>query len=147
MHLSLKHCQQSEVTMETITAESSASESNFQEAEKGNLNGRDVEIQNHMDNSKEHIKDFFLGAIEASAHVLMNRSYIGVTEAGKMIRDNPNHLIEGCKEYNKAIELKNREKGLDKFYNPIKIERDYGNDIDDSCYERGNDYDSWDKEY
>jgi len=65
-----------------------------------------------------------------------------ITAAGITVYRASEKLIDACKEYNKVIELKNAEKGLDKFGNPVAIENDCNN-----THEIAYDRDSWDREY
>ena len=118
------------MSIDPVSPETSDSCNLEQEKQTGDLNGREVEIQQHMDSAKEHIKDFVLAPVEAAAHVITNPTYIGIAEATKIIVENHHNLIDACKEYNEAKRIENEENGLDRFYNPLE-----------------NDRDSWDRDY
>ena len=125
----------------TVEAVSSGVQNNeiSEENEKGDLNGREVEIQDHKDKAIENGKEFLIGNLEV---------VLSTDEAvGKAIVTTPQKLITACEEYGKAVELENLEKGLDKFGNPIrkKIEPEGTHEFDG--YEKENDRDSWDCEY
>ena len=112
------------------------------ESEKGDLNGREVEVQQHIANAKEHLKEYVLSPIEATAHIVTNPNPVGIMEAGKIIKKGHSHLIEGCKEYNTAVEIERAAKGQDKFGNPLNIEKETNESDSNPECDRENDRDS-----
>lgn len=122
------------MSIESGSSETTGVSSSEQEQQTGEINGREVEIQQHRDNAVEHLKEYIASPIQAAAQIITNPTYVGVTEAGKTIAEGQHHLIDACKEYNESVRIQNEEKGLDMFSNPLD------NDSE-------NDRDSWDREY
>ncbi len=131
------------MSIEPVTSDPSGGSDNEQENQIGDLNGREVKIQEHKDRANEHFRDFFISPIEAAANVIVNLSPTGVMNAVKVISENHHHLIDGCAERNEAHRLENEAKGLDMFYNPIETEKAYeSNECDHE-----NDRDNWDRDF
>ena len=134
------------MTVEAVNSETQKNEISNDEPEKGDLNGREVEIQNHKDNAKNSIKEFGKDCIKGAA-ALSSGAALPAAAGVIVIIDGSQKLITACEEYGKAVELENLERGLDKFGNPIRKEIEIEGSYDVNNYERENDRDSWDCEY
>jgi hypothetical protein len=111
------------MTVEAVSSETQNNEIS-EEKEKGDLNGREVEIKEHMDDFEKNMKEFLMDNIEV---------VLSTGEAVlKAIVCSPGKLIKGCESYEKAVELENAAKGLDKFGNPLRheVERENAEDYE-----------------
>ena len=135
------------MTVEAVSSETQNHEIS-EEKEKGDLNGREVEIKKHMDNAKQAIKDFGDACIKGAAGIMSGHP-LAAASGGIYIAKSSDTLVEACKEYGKAVELKNAAKGLDKFGNTLRheVEHKDANEYEVDKNEKENERDSWDCEY
>lgn len=137
------------MSIEPVTS-STENHSTEPESEKGNLNGREVEAQQHMDNAKENFIEYAKDCIKASVPAgaaITQGALLPAVVATVIIVDGIPKFIEGCREYEEAVTIRNAEKGLDKFWNPLKVEKEAGGSDSNIECDRENDRDSWDREY
>ncbi len=116
-------------SVESVSSDSSSDPVSEPEKQVGDLNGREVEVQEHKENAKEHLGEFVKESIQAGLVVAAHPG-VGLIVAPKMIYDASNHLIEGCKEYNEAKRIENEAQ-----------------EQSSSGLDHEPDRDSWDREY
>jgi len=123
------------VSIEAVSSEPNVTNGSDEEKATGDLNGREVEIQQHKEKANEKITDFVKESIIAgytAGGAIAAGAVAGAIVVPIVIYDASKKLIEACKEYEEAVILENEAMGLDKF----------GNSIDNE-----NDRDSWDRDY
>lgn len=111
------------MSVEAVNSEPVEHQGYKEEVESGDLNGRDVEIQEHKEKAVEKVTEFVKDSLKAGAvagGAIAGAAVGGAIIAPIMIYDSSKKLIEGCKEYEEAVTIENESKGLDKFGNPIE---------------------------
>lgn len=116
-------------SVESVSSDSPSDQVNEPDKQVGDLNGREVEVQEHKENAKNHLGEFVKESIQAGLVVAAHPA-VGLIVAPKMINDASNHLIEACKEYNEATRIENE-----------------GQEQSSSGLDHEPDRDSWDREY
>lgn len=106
------------MSVEAVNSEPVEQQGYKEEVESGDLNERDVEIQEHKEKAVEKVTEFVKDSLKAGA--VAGAAVGGAIIAPIMIYDSSKKLIEGCKEYEEAVTIENELKGLDKFGNPIE---------------------------